>query len=254
VRYRQSAAKLLAIGVPASRTGASLAVARGTLGDELRSRDILAGLSVGRVPAGDISRFRATFAPVLARELVVSPAPTWLRRGAALRWRRPLRTSCSAFRPDGARRYARWKVSSRSRLSTTRRHSQRYLPRLLDPRSCASFGGRAGAPTPTPRGRSGGSAQPRASSSVSGTGFPSSASSTSPCTRRSSRSTTRGGALACRAEIARRASARLRKVIRPLGHVATRPLRGRDDHVTARALRKHERGIGTHDECGRVVL
>ena len=64
-----------------AETGASLAVARGILGDELRSRDILRGLSVGRVPAADISRFRATFAPVLARELVVSPAPSWLPRG-----------------------------------------------------------------------------------------------------------------------------------------------------------------------------
>ena len=64
-----------------AETGASLAVARGILGDELRSRDIVAGLSAGRVPAGDISRFRATFAPLLARELVVSPAPTWLPEG-----------------------------------------------------------------------------------------------------------------------------------------------------------------------------
>ena len=64
-----------------AETGASLAVARGILGDELRSRDILAGLSAGRVPAADISRFRATFAPVLARELVVSPAPSWLPEG-----------------------------------------------------------------------------------------------------------------------------------------------------------------------------
>jgi hypothetical protein len=64
-----------------AETGASLAVARGILGDELRSRDILSGLSAGRVPPGDISRFRATFAPVLARELVVSPAPTWLPEG-----------------------------------------------------------------------------------------------------------------------------------------------------------------------------
>jgi hypothetical protein len=72
--------------VPAYRaalaeTGASLAVARGILGDELRSRDILSGLSAGQVPPGDVSRFRATFAPVLARELVVSPAPTWLPEG-----------------------------------------------------------------------------------------------------------------------------------------------------------------------------
>jgi hypothetical protein len=64
-----------------AETGASLAVARGIIGDELRSRDILTGLSAGRVPAVDISRFRATFAPVLARELVVSPAPSWLPQG-----------------------------------------------------------------------------------------------------------------------------------------------------------------------------
>ena len=64
-----------------AETGASLAIARGILGDELRSRDILSGLSAGQVPPGDISRFRATFAPVLARELVVSPAPTWLPEG-----------------------------------------------------------------------------------------------------------------------------------------------------------------------------
>jgi hypothetical protein len=64
-----------------AEAGASLSVARGILGDELRSRDILAGLSAGSVPAGDISRFRATFAPVLARELVVSPAPSWLPEG-----------------------------------------------------------------------------------------------------------------------------------------------------------------------------
>ena len=40
----------------------------------------------GRVSSGDVARFRATYAPVLARELVVSPAPSWLPggRGVAL--------------------------------------------------------------------------------------------------------------------------------------------------------------------------
>ena len=32
-------------------------------------------------PPADVARFRATFAPVLARELVVSPAPSWLPEG-----------------------------------------------------------------------------------------------------------------------------------------------------------------------------
>ncbi len=66
--------------------GASVAVGRGLLGDELRAREITGRLSGGRVSATDVARFRATFAAVAAREVVVSPAPTWLPagRGAAL--------------------------------------------------------------------------------------------------------------------------------------------------------------------------
>jgi len=62
-------------------TGASVSVARGVIGDELRSRDIVARLVPSRVSSLDISRFRATFAPVLAREVVVTPAPSWLPEG-----------------------------------------------------------------------------------------------------------------------------------------------------------------------------
>jgi len=66
--------------------GASLTVARGIIGDELRARDIAGRLAASRVSSNDVSRFRATYAPVLARELVVSPAPSWLPggRGVAL--------------------------------------------------------------------------------------------------------------------------------------------------------------------------
>lgn len=64
-----------------AEAGASLAVGRGIIGDELRSRDVLDRLSVASVSSRDISRFRATFAPVLAREVVVSPAPSWLPEG-----------------------------------------------------------------------------------------------------------------------------------------------------------------------------
>lgn len=64
-----------------TEAGASLAVGRGIIGDELRSRDVLDRLSVASVSSRDISRFRATFAPVLAREVVVSPAPSWLPEG-----------------------------------------------------------------------------------------------------------------------------------------------------------------------------
>lgn len=64
-----------------AESGASLAVARGIIGDELRSHEIAARLPVARIAAADIGRFRATFAPVLAREVTVSPAPSWLPEG-----------------------------------------------------------------------------------------------------------------------------------------------------------------------------
>jgi hypothetical protein len=64
-----------------AEAGASLPVARGILGDELRAREILGRLAGARVTSGDVSRFRATYAPVLAREVVVSPAPSWLPHG-----------------------------------------------------------------------------------------------------------------------------------------------------------------------------
>ena len=46
--------------------GASIAVARAT-GDELRWQEIVERLSLARSRSADVSRFRATFAPVLAR-------------------------------------------------------------------------------------------------------------------------------------------------------------------------------------------
>ena len=64
-----------------AETGASITVARGIIGDELRSREIVGRLSAASVSSGDVARFRATFAPVLAREVVVSPAPSWLPEG-----------------------------------------------------------------------------------------------------------------------------------------------------------------------------
>jgi hypothetical protein len=64
-----------------AESGASIAVARGIMGDELRWHEIVARLSLARVSAGDITRFRSTFAPVLAREVTVLPAPSWLPEG-----------------------------------------------------------------------------------------------------------------------------------------------------------------------------
>jgi len=69
-----------------SAARASVSVARGILGDELRTREIAGRLSGPRVSAADVARFRVTFAPVVARELVVAPSPSWLPggRGVAL--------------------------------------------------------------------------------------------------------------------------------------------------------------------------
>jgi hypothetical protein len=62
-------------------SGASLAVARGVLGDELRRREIADRLATAKIASADVARFRATYAPVLAREITVSPAPSWLPEG-----------------------------------------------------------------------------------------------------------------------------------------------------------------------------
>ena len=69
-----------------AEAGASVAVGRAILGDELRSREVADRLSTPGVSASDVARFRATYAAVLARDLLVSPTPSWLPggRGVAL--------------------------------------------------------------------------------------------------------------------------------------------------------------------------
>jgi hypothetical protein len=67
-----------------AQAGASTAVARGIIGDELRSRDVLSRLAAPAVSLRDLRRFRATFAAALARDVVVSPAPSWLPDGRGL--------------------------------------------------------------------------------------------------------------------------------------------------------------------------
>ncbi|CAN5221698.1 hypothetical protein BH20ACT13_BH20ACT13_16210 [soil metagenome] len=64
--------------------GASLAVARAIIGDELRRAEIHEGLIAPRPSTADVTRFRATFARAPARRLVVSPAPSWLPDGSGL--------------------------------------------------------------------------------------------------------------------------------------------------------------------------
>ena len=65
-------------------TGASLPVARGIIGDELRGVEIRARLATVRPSAAEVARFRSTYASVLARQVVVSPAPSWLPDGSGL--------------------------------------------------------------------------------------------------------------------------------------------------------------------------
>jgi hypothetical protein len=64
--------------------GASVSVARGIIGDELRRLDIVSDLPTTRPTSVEVARFRATFASVLARRVAVSPAPSWLPDGAGL--------------------------------------------------------------------------------------------------------------------------------------------------------------------------
>jgi hypothetical protein len=67
-----------------AETGASLSVARGIIGDELRARDVFQRFAVSSPSGADIARFRVTYAPVLARRLMVSPEPSWLPAGSGL--------------------------------------------------------------------------------------------------------------------------------------------------------------------------
>jgi hypothetical protein len=67
-----------------AEAGASLAVARGIVGDELRRLEILGEMTTTSPTSVDVSRFRTTHAPVLARRLVVTPAPSWLPEGNGL--------------------------------------------------------------------------------------------------------------------------------------------------------------------------
>jgi len=64
--------------------GAGLSVARAIIGDELRRQAIVSRLDPPRPSGADVARFRETFAAVLAREVLVSPAPSWLPEGEGI--------------------------------------------------------------------------------------------------------------------------------------------------------------------------
>jgi hypothetical protein len=67
-----------------SQSGMSPAVARAILGDELRRRELESRMTVPRPTARDVERFNLTYATALARNVVVTPAPSWLPDGRGL--------------------------------------------------------------------------------------------------------------------------------------------------------------------------
>ena len=67
-----------------ARAGAGAVIAQGIIGDELRGQQIEGRLSVKTPSAADVTRFRTTYAAVLARRVAVSPAPSWLPTGTGV--------------------------------------------------------------------------------------------------------------------------------------------------------------------------
>jgi hypothetical protein len=59
-------------------------VARGVLADELRRAALQARLRAPAPSASDVGRFYGTYGPVLAREVEISPAPSWLPGGRGI--------------------------------------------------------------------------------------------------------------------------------------------------------------------------
>jgi hypothetical protein len=64
-----------------ARDRATIGVARGVLADEVRRAALQAQLRTPAPTATEIGRFYGTYAPVLAREVEISPAPSWLPTG-----------------------------------------------------------------------------------------------------------------------------------------------------------------------------
>lgn len=64
-----------------ARAGATLAVGRGVIGDELRQRLLEAQFTIRAPSSAQVSEFLATYGAVDARQVKVTPAPSWLPSG-----------------------------------------------------------------------------------------------------------------------------------------------------------------------------
>jgi len=70
-----------------AQSGATVAIARGILGDELRRARIAKTISVRRPSASEVAKFYESYPDLLVRKVTASPAPAWLgwqKRGLAL--------------------------------------------------------------------------------------------------------------------------------------------------------------------------
>ena len=168
-RFRGSS---VAYRAAVAEAGASLAVARGILGDELPLRR-------DRRPDGSSRASRRETCPVSARRSRPCsrgrsrsrPPRAGCRTGRASCLRRPRRRRSSRSVAGGAPRFARPRARSSSRHAVRRPRSAHSRPSSPAPPSRASCG-RSAAPRRTPRGRFGCRRRQRASSCASGIGLP----------------------------------------------------------------------------------
>ncbi len=151
-----------------AETGASLAVARAILSDELRRAEIQRRLTIARPSRSDVERFRSTFAAIVARRVVASPAPSWLPEGSglALATSAPRAVFELATRRTVEVRTAEGDIQ-RSRARGPDRARSSAVRRCPSPRSSASWPP-SDARTRTPPGRFGSRRRPRAGSCASG--------------------------------------------------------------------------------------
>ena len=215
-----------------TRDRATVGVARGVLADEVRRAALQSRLQAPAPTATEVERFYGTYAPVLAREVEISPAPSWLPNGRGVVLASLRQRGCSSCRPAAGRPCGRPRVRSRCARSATPSRSARCRSRRHDPPSCARSGRPHGS-RPTTTGRCAVSARHSIRCAARATAF-----------RRSARSSSR---VFCRTWRRPRKGSRRRRRGLGLGAGDAQP-------GLARALGAVERLVGALEEADRVVL